>query len=372
MISEDELVSVIGAIYEAGVDFDRWPDALGRLAAAVGANSAILLRLAADPDACWGVAHGVEDGYDRLYTEHYHRVNPLQSRSWAAPAGDVHTDAMIMPPSELARTEFFEDFLAPQGIGGQLNAILLTEDRRQTTVALHAGRAIDDSQIALYRLITPHLRRAVELNIQLADTDLSRAASAEVLDRLDQGILFVDDGAGLVFANRAAMAILLAGEGLDQSGGVLHGRSLSDSATLHAAIAACVRSAGRPQSGSYISLSRAGGRTALSVRVSPAPEVFPPWLGGRPAAILCVTDPEHKATPPLEELRNRFGLTRAQAALAIEILAGDGIQAAADRLSIGRATARTHLAQIFEKTGTQRQSELVRLLLSSGLWVRPA
>jgi DNA-binding CsgD family transcriptional regulator/PAS domain-containing protein len=367
MISETELASVIAAIYEAGVDVDRWPDALGRVAAALGGNSAALLRLAGDPEGCWGVAHGVEGGYDQLYMEHYHAVNPLQARSWMAPAGDVHSDAMIIPPSEFARTEFFEDFLVPQGIGGMLNAVLLTEDRRQTTVTLHASRPIEDSQIALYRLITPHLQRAVELNIQLANADLSRAASAEVLDRLDQGILFVDDRARLIFANRAAEAILSAGDGLGQSDGFVQGRSLSDTAALHAAVADCVRSATRPQSGSYVSLSRADGRAALSVRVSPTPGVFPAWLGARPAAILCVSDPERTVAPPMEELRNRFGLTRAQAALAIEILAGDGIQAAADRLSIGRATARTHLAQIFEKTGTQRQSELVRVLLSSGL-----
>jgi DNA-binding CsgD family transcriptional regulator len=41
---------------------------------------------------------------------------------------------------------------------------------------------------------------------------------------------------------------------------------------------------------------------------------------------------------------------------------GDGIQACADRLGITRATARTHLAHIFRKTGTNRQAELVRLL----------
>jgi DNA-binding CsgD family transcriptional regulator/PAS domain-containing protein len=368
MISDAELASVIASIYEAGVDIDRWPEALGRVAAALGGNSAALLRLAADPDGCWGVAHGVEDGYDQLYMEHYHRVNPLQARSWMAPAGDVHSDAMIIPPSEFARTEFFEDFLVPQRIGGMLNAVLLVEDRRQTTVTLHASRAIDDGQIALYRLITPHLRRAVEMNVQLASTDLTRAASAEVLDRLDQGVLFVDGSVRPVFANSAAEAILAAGDGLIQSEGILRARSLSETAVFHAAIDACVRSAARPQAGSYISLSRAG-RASLSVRVSPAPGIFPPWLGGRPVAILCVSDPERKAAPPTEELRRRFGLTRAQAALAIEILAGDGIQAAADRLSIARATARTHLAQVFEKTGTQRQSELVRVLLSSGLTI---
>jgi DNA-binding CsgD family transcriptional regulator len=71
-----------------------------------------------------------------------------------------------------------------------------------------------------------------------------------------------------------------------------------------------------------------------------------------------------------DELRSLFNLTRAEAKFAIEILNADGIQAAADRLSISRATARTHLSRIFEKTGTKRQAALVRLLLSAKLSLR--
>ena len=37
----------------------------------------------------------------------------------------------------------------------------------------------------------------------------------------------------------------------------------------------------------------------------------------------------------------------------------------AGRLQITLTTARTHLAHIFEKTGTRRQAEVVRLILQS-------
>jgi DNA-binding CsgD family transcriptional regulator len=42
---------------------------------------------------------------------------------------------------------------------------------------------------------------------------------------------------------------------------------------------------------------------------------------------------------------------------------GDGIPAAAARLGVARSTARTHLLKLFQMTGTNRQAELVRLLL---------
>jgi DNA-binding CsgD family transcriptional regulator len=81
-----------------------------------------------------------------------------------------------------------------------------------------------------------------------------------------------------------------------------------------------------------------------------------------------ITDPDaivsvHKAT-----LCEDFGLTPAEAAVAVEVLEADGLQAAAGRLGISLATARTHLAHVFDKTRTRRQGELVRLLLQS----RPA
>jgi DNA-binding CsgD family transcriptional regulator len=71
--------------------------------------------------------------------------------------------------------------------------------------------------------------------------------------------------------------------------------------------------------------------------------------------------------PSRDEIRLLFGRTPAQAGLAREILQGDGVQAAAERLGISRATARTHLLEVFQKTGTSRQAELVRVILQHSL-----
>ncbi|MBY0398607.1 MAG: helix-turn-helix transcriptional regulator, partial [Thermoleophilia bacterium] len=62
-------------------------------------------------------------------------------------------------------------------------------------------------------------------------------------------------------------------------------------------------------------------------------------------------------------LQDQFGFTPAEAALAVDILAGNDLAASATRRRITRNTARVHLRHLFEKTGTRRQAELVRLLL---------
>jgi DNA-binding CsgD family transcriptional regulator len=82
--------------------------------------------------------------------------------------------------------------------------------------------------------------------------------------------------------------------------------------------------------------------------------------------MLFVGSSPQRALPQPEELRARYGLTHAEAALAVEICVGDGLQAAANRRGVSLATARTHLAHIFQKTGVGRQAELVRLIMQAG------
>jgi DNA-binding CsgD family transcriptional regulator len=89
-----------------------------------------------------------------------------------------------------------------------------------------------------------------------------------------------------------------------------------------------------------------------------------PWtFPKRPVAIVLVSDPETELQARVQSLRERLGFTPAEAAFALEIVKGDGRQAAADRLGITVGTARSHLSNIFDKTGVRHQAELVRLLL---------
>src|SRR5947209_1051100 len=64
------------------------------------------------------------------------------------------------------------------------------------------------------RALIPHLQRAVQLQLRLAGVDGPPTGSAEILNRLLQGVLLVDAGARVIFANRAAERMLRAGGGL--------------------------------------------------------------------------------------------------------------------------------------------------------------
>jgi DNA-binding CsgD family transcriptional regulator len=58
----------------------------------------------------------------------------------------------------------------------------------------------------------------------------------------------------------------------------------------------------------------------------------------------------------IDRLRSHFGLTQAEARLALHLVTGETLRSAAVKLSITYQTARTHL----NKTGTCRQTQLTR------------
>ena len=57
-------------------------------------------------------------------------------------------------------------------------------------------------------------------------------------------------------------------------------------------------------------------------------------------------------------------MSAAEARLAVLLCGGRTLSDAAQELAVSQETLKTQLASLFQKTGTNRQAELVRLLLS--------
>ena len=365
MSSETDPASLIEAIYEAGMDFSRWPNALGRIAAALGAPSARMASHGEGLVDCWGFSSSIEPGHQKEYIDYCRSVNPVWQRVSSTSVGTVQADTIVIPRRELSRTGSFNDVLAPYQLGGLLNAVVLVEEGRPAIVTVHGNRQFEASQVEMFKRLTPHLQRAVQINVQLAGAKLNHIASVATLDHLEEGVLFVDWDANVRFANKAAENFFV-NRGLRLNKGRLYARSAAETQTLQAAIAKCAKAGIPHRRSNFVSLRREAGRSPLSLQIAPLPMEVPlSPIATQPMAVIFVNDPDRKNKPSVVQLRKKFGMTPAEAGFAVEILKGDGIQAAADRLSISRATARTHLSRIFDKTGVRRQAELVRLLTST-------
>ena len=116
---------------------------------------------------------------------------------------------------------------------------------------------------------------------------------------------------------------------------------------------------------SLIRLPRRAARPPLIVTVFPLARSRRVLAPSEAAALVTVIDP---ATPAgeregqTERLMRAFGLTPRESEIAAALLGGHSIESAATSLSISAQTVRVHLRHLFLKTGTSRQSDLIRLL----------
>ena len=357
-----DLGVLIDLIYAAAVNREAWSAAMTASADALGAHAASLTIV--DPESKSApivVAPRTDPKWFGAYSDRWAASNVVRERGYTLPIGEVYNfENLGMPRSEFNRTPFYNEFLAPQRINFGLVSIAAKTEEGIGTVGFY--RSATDGPFGLHEeaLLTalgPHLRRAVALSLRLARIEMQRDSTAEMLNRYKDGALLVDSQARILFANNAAEAILSAGTGLRVSNGRLTARVAPKTAALRSIIAGDNSGA----TNNVLALPCPDG-SKLSVEIVPIKaETY--WVPQRPVAMVFIRDPKPNALPSREEIQQLFGLTHAQAALARELLNGDGIPAAAERLGISRSTARTHLLELFQKTGTNRQAELVRMIL---------
>ena len=94
------------------------------------------------------------------------------------------------------------------------------------------------------------------------------------------------------------------------------------------------------------------------------PEPCGPFEDAAARAVVLIGDSEVTGGPAPQTLQRLYELTPREAQVATMIVEGQGVNRAADTLKVSVETVRSHLKQVMRKTGTSRQAELVRLVLS--------
>jgi DNA-binding CsgD family transcriptional regulator len=87
-------------------------------------------------------------------------------------------------------------------------------------------------------------------------------------------------------------------------------------------------------------------------------------LCDRVAAAVLVTDPDAQADRPPERLRRMYGLSAMEAEVASRLAKGMRLSEIAEEFEVTIHTVRGHLKQLFDKTRTHRQADLIRVLLA--------
>ena len=239
----------------------------------------------------------------------------------------------------------------------------------QAGVALHRVRTVgryEPRDLDRFVFLRSHLQRALEIAFRLGALGAIQQCTAELLDRNPAAILLLDEHKRIVYTNQAAEALRSASDGVVLSPrGILLARK-HDQDRLEALIAGLLSAvAPSGSAGGVMRAQRPSGKPPYAIVVAPLPRRYPALCAVRPALCVFISDPEANRLVPAGRLEAAFDLTAAEARLAALLAAGDDLRAAAAKLRITYGTARARLAQIFQKTETRRQAELVRLLLAT-------
>jgi DNA-binding CsgD family transcriptional regulator len=356
---ESEAASrLVDALYGAALDVELWANVLEQFSGVFEGSSAHLSVENTASTRGRMISFGTDPYYAERYGDYYITRNVLWQRFVQQPRAGIFTDRDLMPKEELRRSEFYNDFLRPQEGEELLISVFERGPESAKTMTLWRPKQRGPWQAKHVKLLasfTPHLRRALSLSEQVGCYRIMNELAVEALYQLDQGIIFVDSAAAVLFLNKKAEASLREGRGLRLVRNRLSAQRTAETTALHKLIVETTADNGS------LAISR-DERLPLLISVVPVKSPARATLHNWPRAVLIVKDPEKPAKSSLRAFADYFGLTPAQLTLANELMQGDGLVPAASRLGISHATARTHLIQVFKKTATQRQAELVRLM----------
>jgi DNA-binding CsgD family transcriptional regulator len=200
----------------------------------------------------------------------------------------------------------------------------------------------------------------------MAELEGACDTSLDVIDRLPTGVILMDDNGRILEMNRAARQVLSQNDGLTTEKDGLASATSNQTRELRSGIAAAALTArgnGVSAGGSFRILRPSGKRPFALIVMPASVRAFPPDAR-RPAVIVFVSDPEVKVLAEPGVLARGYGLTAAESRLAEQLMQGESLVHAAERLGVSHNTARTHLQRIYQKTETTHQGDLIRLLLT--------
>jgi DNA-binding CsgD family transcriptional regulator len=360
---------LIAHLYDAAMDDALWSGIATRIADALGSTSAVL-KLHGE-GARVNLLECTENlmvpQHEQAWADDWHRRDLWVERSVAFGMSRIITDEDLVTREEQARSGFYQEWLRHLDIHHMLGAVFPAADGAIAVLGIHRPRqagtygAPERRQAAL---ILPHLQRALRLGQRFSVLSQSHAATLQALDRLDTGVLMVD-GTGRVI-QASSMAERLLRENTELA--VIGGRLALRPPALHDKLLALVQGAietarGRiAKPGAAFTIPRPD-RMPLALEVAPLRPTVSALGEQRPAVLVFIRDPE--APIAMARLRELFGLTRTEGAVAAALGRGASPEEIAVAMGIGLATVRSHLKRILAKTGTHRQAEATALLARS-------
>jgi DNA-binding CsgD family transcriptional regulator len=364
------MLAVIAACYDAALDETLWPTALKQLADFTGSQAASFWVLdgSETPRLPTFLSINFDETAIKEYLEHTSAIDPTVQYLVTHPNEAIVHDGLVISEREKDEHPYYDWHNRNIETRFRMIGQARLGPSVQAGVALHrtsrAGRYERDD-VEKFEVLHRHLERALAIAVRIGSLAAIERFTEEWLNRNDAAVVLLDDRRNILFGNLAARSLDLKRDGLRLTSDGIALSNKQEHNRLQSLIAQALTQA--DFSGGNMSARRPSGRQPFAISVSPVSRAYPAVALNRPAACVIITGPEDRPPLSTQRLRAIFSLTAAEARLAILLANGEDLRGSAEQLRITYGTARARLAQIFQKTETRRQADLVRLLLTSPL-----
>ena len=358
MIDRNRMNAAAEGVVAAALLGEDWSGPLGRLAGAVDARDAVLMRNTESRM----VAAIVTDEASESVAAFAAGNAPPNSRYARVRIGTRHgfrIDLDDYSNEELARDPFYQEFLRPAGVFWHANAVLNASHGEH--VELSFKRRTDDG---------PYSRGDAEtLNLMLPDLRAASRIARQMLDAEARGMVHMLKNRGLLTVELDRWGRTLAVH--DDAGAallpldVINRRLIASDRSCQQGVDRALATALESDTGriTLAALNGEDGRRYI-LQVHPLPQrARDLFLAASAIAVLIERDraPGHSRASAAS-IAPLFGLTEREAEVACLRAEGLEFPAIAALLGISPDTARTYLKFAYDKIGVSRQAELVALL----------
>ena len=367
VVERSDFAATIGEIYAAVENPTLWPVVLTRIAGFVASENVLLFAnyqgsIADDIHAMFAYDPGVWEPY----REHYASVNVWTEHcDKVFPPGTIRYSHRAISDGELQKTEFYADFLRPNGMAYGFGIEIALPDMPPALLsALRSSQAgpFEESEGRILEALLPHLQRALRLHREITLLRSAYRGFEQALDAFERAVFGADGTGRILFSNQAAGKLVAQEDGLSIHNKHLVASLPAQNAELKSLLReAAVSGAGFSRAGATL-VNRKSGKPPFRLTFMPYASNL---LRHIPAltTLIFVDDPTVKASSRSAVLRALFRLSPTEARLVDLLASGASLAEASESLKMSAETARFHLKSIFRKTGVNRQVELVRLAL---------
>jgi DNA-binding CsgD family transcriptional regulator len=366
-----EFSRITTALFSAAIGHSRWERFLDELASCSGGVRTHIIGF--DEQANLAIdmaASGYDPAHLATYREHYNMLNAWAPGFMEKPVGTVVDCEDMCATEDLLKTEFYHDWLRPQEDIIQGGGALILRDASRIFALGGNLRARDAEKLkspwlGLVGQMIPHLRQAFEVSRALAGARLEAMVLQREGLREIPGILILEEGGRVVFANDVASAMLDIGDPISiDSLGRFSCAGRADIIREYVQF----QLASLSEASFEVDLKDAAGWPSHHLRMlrfnatEELPLPIDAALAGHGACLLAIVAPVKRDQGLAARLGASLGLTPTEAEVARLVAEGMSSRDIAERRGVSLNTVRNQVQTAMSKAGTRRRAELARLV----------